>query len=222
MHCCSRDCCNFSAFADTYPMAGSDIMLIDRGDLPSLVALGMESLPRGLVLWHPVEVWGPHEPRRLMVERHAEVFSALELLVTDVTETGLAVGHDGGGVRQGLMLLSALALAQELGCAKLIWPVQGGHDPERVGRLVTLSQLAGEMAELEQVGGSVALSLPVVDLSDEQLVDLADDLGVPQQDFWPCERTAAEPCGACAGCIRWQAAFDQAGLGWPWSRTAVG
>ena len=193
-------------------------MLIDRGDLASLIALGMESLPRGLVLWHPVEPWGPHEPRRLMVERHAEVFGAQELLIADLAESGLATGGgEEAGMRQGLVLLSALALAQDLGCAKVIWPVQGGHDPERVGRLVTLSQLAGEIAELDAGGrGSVAVSLPVVDLADAQLADLADDLGVPPRDFWPCERTAQEPCGSCPECVRWQSAFDEMGLNWPW------
>lgn len=198
-------------------MASSDVMLIDRGDLASLVALGMESLPRGLVIWHPVEVWGPHEARRLAVERHAEIFSAQELLIADVAEAGLASNHDGGGVRQGLLLLTALAMANEMGCAKLVWPIQGGYDPERVGRLVTMAQLAGEMAELEQEGGSVALSLPIVDLTDAQMVDLADDLGLPMQTFWPCERTTPEPCGACHECLRWQAAFDQTGLDWPWA-----
>jgi len=199
-------------------MTGSDMMVIDRGDLASLVALGMEPVPRGLVIWHPVEVWGPHEPRRLAVERHAEVFGAQELLFADLAESGLASVHDGGGVRQGLLLLTALSIAQEMGCAKLIWPVLGGHDPERVGRLVTLSQLAGDMAELEQLDDSVAITLPVVDLADHQLVDLADDLAVPKEDFWPCERTAAEPCGVCNECIRWQGAFDHMGLAWPWSR----
>jgi 7-cyano-7-deazaguanine synthase in queuosine biosynthesis len=98
--------------------------------------------------------------------------------------------------------------------------VQGGHDPEYVGRLVTLAQLAGEMADLEQDGSTVALTLPVVDLSDDQLVDLADDLGTPIHDFWPCERSAEEPCGGCHECIRWQTAFDQTGIIWPWGRLA--
>ncbi len=203
-------------------MANSDIMLIDHGDLASLVALGLEPVPRGLVLWHPVEPWGPHEAKRIVVERHAEAFGAQELLIADLAESGLAASSEHGGVRHSLVLMSALALAQELGCAKVIWPVQGGHDPDRVGRLVTISQLAGELAELEQVGGqSVAHSLPVVDLSDAQLADLADDLGLPPRDFWPCEETAGEPCGGCPSCIRWQSAFDEAGVDWPW-RGAIG
>jgi len=210
-----------ACFADSNDMAASDIMLIDRGDLASLVALGLETMPRGLVIWHPVETWGPHESRRLVAERHAEVFGAQELLIADMAEAGLQPHAEQSGPRQGLLLLTALSLAQDLGCAKLVWPVHGGNDPERIGRSVALAQLASEMAETDHDGSAVAVSLPVVDLSDEQLVDLADDLSVPIQDFWPCERTAEHPCGSCPECVRWMGAFEQLGLPWPWSRLAV-
>jgi len=66
-------------------------------------------------------------------------------------------------------------------------------------------------------GAAIVIDLPLVDLDDEQVLDLADDGGAPPRAFWPCESGRAEPCGSCRDCVRWRRAHDGLGLPWPWA-----
>ncbi len=65
-------------------------------------------------------------------------------------------------------------------CPKIIWPAQVGPDPgrvteavERANMVVTLAELGGEPS----ARGRLMIDLPLIDLTDRQVVDLADDLG---------------------------------------------
>ena len=78
-----------------------------------------------------------------------------------------------------------------------------------------LAQIGAELGI--GVGDRLVIDLPVVDFTDAQLVDLAEELGAPLQAFWPCNGAADRPCGRCEGCRRWSAAFREVGVPWPWA-----
>ena len=78
-----------------------------------------------------------------------------------------------------------------------------GPDAARVSELVDRATAVAELAEsgMGTIGGAatsgggaatsggraMVIDLPLVDLDDEPVVDLADDGGAPMTAFWPCE-----------------------------------
>ena len=112
--------------------------------------------------------------------------------------------------------LRAAVIARQIGCSKVVWPYHVGADAERVGEAVDRANLVATLAQMGPAGRSLMIDLPLIDLVDEKLVDLADDSGAPLWGFWPCDADGSEPCGSCRGCGRWQRAFENAKIAWPW------
>jgi len=233
----------------------SPILLIDLADLPSLAAAMTQPDPARLILWHLGEEGGAAERRAAIVREHGEFLGAAELIVSEAWRPGVGRTGDAAGLWQALMLVQAAIIARHRACEKIIWPVQVGPDAARVSELVDRALAVAELADATAAadaaarpagasaarpGGSLVIDLPLVDLADEQVVDLAEDCGAPLRAFWPCEsaggqapsgggghtasgcdgETASgggEPCGACGGCDRWQRAFHECGLPWPWA-----
>ena len=203
-------------------MPGPGPLLIDRGDLPSLVAVTVDSRPQHLVLYHAVESDPAADRRRAAVEDHGAVFGVRQVLVEPLPD--LDAGGGGAGQLEGLaqagLLLQAAAAARRLACPRIIWPHQVGPDPEAVGPAVERASLVSALAEIgggQPAGAELVIDLPLVDLTDAQLADLAEDGGAPMHGFWPCAAGGDVPCGACAGCRRWRSAFTEAGVAWPWA-----
>lgn len=202
------------------------VLLIDRGDLPSLVAAALEPDGSRLVLWHPVEP-DPAEPRRLAaVREHGEAFGTRSLVISALPDLGVPEMAPPPALYQAHMLLSAAVAAMQLDCSRVIWPVQVGPAFEQVGELMNrahaVANLTTNLTASGPRGPRVAIDLPLVDLSDRQLIDLLQDSGAPTASFWPCHQGQNEPCHACHGCKRWQTAFSTAGtVPWPWERLAV-
>ena len=98
-------------------------------------------------------------------------------------------------------------------------------DPVRVARVKRWIYLGLAVIALAEIGvqkNSLMIDVPLIDLGETQIVDLAVDQGVLDLAFWPCETgTQDVPCGACAGCRRWSAGFDGRGQPWPWAAEAV-
>jgi hypothetical protein len=111
--------------------------------------------------------------------------------------------------------VEAAIIARHHGCDKIIWPVQVGPDAARVSELVDRATAVAELAEPGEGGNdgrpaaspagaaisggrSLIIDLPLVDLDDEQVVDLADDGGAPMTAFWPCETAGTRVEGVSA------------------------
>ena len=203
--------------------ARSPILLVDRGDLPSLVAGVIQGESARFVLWHLHEEDDAAPRRAEIVRRHAELFDA-ELIVSDAWQGGLPLDDQDAGLRQGMILLQAAIIARRTGCERIIWPIQVGPDPDRFCAVVDRATVVTDLAEIGAGdgataggGGRTVFDLPVADLADDQVVDLADDCGAPLELFWPCRRGESDPCGVCPGCLRWREAFRGVGLPWPWT-----
>jgi len=227
------------------PAGAAAILLVDAGDLAALAAASVESDPAEVVVWHPqVEAAGA-AGRRRAAEAHAEMLGGARLLLGRPRPApGSAAGGPGGAsaageieVRRGLheaaILLEAVERAVDLGCRRVVWPVAVGGDAARIlavgERAECVMDLVrgGHGSEPATGAGAAtagvrleAIDLPLVDLEDDELADLAADAGVPLDAFWPCDGDGAvaggDPCGRCPGCRRWQAAFGRRGLSWPW------
>ena len=203
-------------------MSSDGVLLIDDGDLPSLVGLALERDPQKVVLWHP---HGSDDaaPRRLAAaQEHAKAFSVQRVVVAQVAgvvtgESSLAAALD-----QSVRLLSAAAAAIRLNCPRMVWPVQIGSNSSKICQTVQRANLVVALAEIGGQKNSLMIDVPLIDLGETQIVDLAVDQGVLGLAFWPCETGTQDiPCGACAGCRRWSGGFETRGQPWPWAAEAV-
>lgn len=196
-------------------------LLIDAGDLPSLVALALESSPNRAILWHPRGEDPAAGRREAAVLEHAAAYGAVSAEAVRVPP--VEVGGESRGLDEGCLLLHAAGAARRHGCPRIVWPRQVGFEPDLVEEAVQRARLAADLAQVGPGGagrGELLVDLPVIDLTDVQLADLAEDSGAPPASFWPCGEDGQVPCERCDGCRRWRAAFDGAGVAWPWE--AVG
>jgi hypothetical protein len=196
-------------------MSSTGPLLIDCGDLPSLVAVTLEARPQRLVLYHAQET-GPAADRRLAAAReHGSVFGVRETVVEKLPPPDAGSGPE--GLAQAWLLLGAAAAARRHACSRVIWPHQVGPDADAVGLVMERASLVSALVEVAGgTGADLVIDLPLADLTEAQLADLAEDAGAPMHAFWPCDAGGDLPCETCAGCRRWRAAFDEAGVVWPW------
>jgi hypothetical protein len=201
-------------------------LLIDRGDLPSLTVAGLESNPNRLVLWHARGRDAGSVARCTSVRAHADVLRPRELIVIDAIPSGLANRPMEGAAADICMLMQATLAAVQLECDRVIWPLRLGPDFARVGPAVDRATAVVELLDESMIqsgpAGGLTIDLPLVELTREQVVELADDSGVPLRgNFWACEGDGRLPCTTCAGCREWSEAFDAVGVPWPWPSTTA-
>lgn len=105
---------------------------------------------------------------------------------TDASNTAL-------GVHQSRMLLDAATLAIKLGFKRVLWPIhiqestEVAHRLSQISTAIDRSILAARLATLDaqsQGGVEVTIETPLVDLTDQQLADIAADLNVPITSCW--------------------------------------
>ena len=205
-------------------------LLIDYGDFPSLVAATILARPDEAVILHPRGHDAGAAGREAAAIRHGEVLDLGGFLIDAIPEIDV-VSVAGGSMSDpqriealddACVLMRAAATADRLGCSKILWPRQVGPHADRIGQAVQRANLVAEVVQVGAGGTSarrLVIDLPLIDLTDERLVDLADEGGAPMRAFQPCLQgggTIAHPCEQCDGCRRWRAAFDAAGVPWPW------
>ena len=193
------------------------LLLIDYGDLPWLVAVTLQTRPDETVIFHPRGTEAAAADREAAAREHAERMGARGFVADQLPDIE--------ALDDACVLWRAAALAVRRRCPAIVWPRQVGPDPDRIGHAVLRANL---VADFVQVGGDAArklvIDLPLVDLTDHHLVELAEEGGAPMRAFGPCDSgrgSAAGPCGQCAGCRRWRSAFDTAGAVWPWATVSI-
>lgn len=212
----------------TRPRSGDEILLIDRGDLPSLAALVIQPDPARVRVWHLREP-GPAGARRAKAAGdHADLIGA-ELLEDDAWHPRGAGRTVEPALARVVALMQALTVASARKCSKVVWPIVAGPRPAEALRAVDQATGATDLLEVSlpsEEGEPLVIDTPLVDLTDEQVLDLADDAGAPLDAFWPCERDVeGGPCldstNTCPSCGRWRHVFETMGLEWPWIAAGV-
>ncbi len=216
------------------------VLLIDYGDLPSLAAVALQSRPDEVMIFHPRGRDAAAGGRETAALGHAEILGAEIILVDLLPE--IDAGGSGGiagtaaagwetdrdqAMDDACVLMHVVATADRMACPMILWPRQVGPDADAVGRAVLRANLVVDVVEVGAGPGAVgrlAIDMPLVDLTDHRLVELAEEGGAPMRAFWPCDsggRPARQPCHACEGCRRWASAFETAGSPWPWTTVPI-
>lgn len=130
----------------------------------------------------------PASSRDPGVAKHASIFS-FDLVSASDPDAG-----PGGpaAIGRSVTLLRACELAIRLACSRVVWPIQtprrGSSKPDVdviadvLDRCLLVSRLA--TLDADPTVGEIRIETPYVDLSDAQMADLAQDLGVPLSACW--------------------------------------
>ena len=202
-------------------MASANTLVIDYGDLPSLLAVALQRDPQHMVLWHPSFATDASEKLLDAAKEHGEVFGIQKIFMSKRRNELASSQKQALALKEADLLLAASIAATEAGCQKVVWPKQVGPDPKQICIAVERANLVVALAETGQTSSSLMIDLPLVDLSEKQIVDLGDDQGMLDQSFWPCEGGQKTPCGRCIDCSRWSKGFEEAGQPWPWAALVV-
>ena len=109
------------------------------------------------------------------------------------------------------LLLAGLAEARHQQAEAVIWPVSLNGDAQQGAQATEQSVLCEHLAESESEQ-TPRIETPLLEMTDQQVVELGGQLGVDWQLAWTCTRPGEHPCRACGGCRRRQQAFDKAGI----------
>ena len=213
-------------------MAQPHTLLIDSGDLPSLVAALLETHPEWLVLWHVLPPAGKTDrPPRILeaVHLHRDILKPERLIIARGQETAIPGANSKlpEGLEWSTLLLQALIAAAQLKCSRIVWPVQLGLDIDRIGAAAETAQAISDLGIIEGSGGvsggisgggmDIVIDLPLMDRTEAEVVDLAEDMGCPSRAFWPCQKDGPEPCTECPECQKWMSGYETARYPWPWT-----
>lgn len=165
-------------------------LVIADGDLPGLVAtmIASEESVRRESLGGKPAVWSSTS------QGHDAVVSQAGTLGMRVVSRKSPATSNAPGQRINGMLLEAGGAALNAACPVVVWPTlpagPASSEPALVGLIadaVNRATLVSRLVSLdahEKGLPEVRIELPFVDLTDEQLADLACDLGVRFEDCW--------------------------------------
>ena len=195
-------------------------MLLSSGGLRSLVALGLtlanhEALR--LTLLHVRDGrdnGGARQEHAIAQAEHFGIARVTELHLPHAYGHGYGRGPGGeplGTLVPPQMLLMALAEARWQQAARVIWPVSVNAESRSLAQASEQMQLCRHLAEAE-AGGMPEIEAPLLEMSDQQVIELGAQLDVPWRLAWSCLGQGERPCRTCTGCRRRKAAFEAAGI----------
>jgi 7-cyano-7-deazaguanine synthase len=107
------------------------------------------------------------------------------------------------------VLLAGVAHAVQVGAAQLIWPAQANGQFAAVSRASEQVVLVQHLAQLE-AAELPAIRTPLLELTDQQVIELGGKLEVPWHLAWTCQTLGDRPCRLCPACRSRRQAFDAA------------
>jgi hypothetical protein len=201
-------------------MASNHVVILSGGGVRSLVAtaLTLESndSPRATFL-HIADGRDNHEIRLKHVKRQAEHFGSgrvRELVMTHLFGHGHGMGPDNtpmGSLVAVQLLTAALSHARFGQASCVIWPAAYNLDDQAMARATEQGMLCEQFAQLEAVP-MPELETPLLEMSDQQVIELGSQLQVPWHLAWCCLMANEQPCRICPGCRRRKNAFEEAGI----------
>ncbi|MCK4872653.1 MAG: 7-cyano-7-deazaguanine synthase [Phycisphaerales bacterium] len=192
-------------------MADIHTIVMNLGDLAGVTALAIQTDPARVGIWHP-RLGLPSGPALTQaMTRQTEVFAIDHVTIVDpFYEPRSAMNLDPAGVDASVVLLAAARHAVKLDCGKLVWPIQCGAEYDAVSMALQRAQLVTHLIELDLPGEPLVIDMPFVDLTDQQLGEIALHADAPVHAAWWCEYDRKTPCGGCDSCLRWRSVADAA------------
>lgn len=170
------------------------ILVIHDGSLPALAACLMAPELEAVVAWAPASgsslrgVGAEEHAQRAMVHQQAELLGFRAVVTAPAVP---AAPNTPKGIEQTMSLLAAVSSAVELGCSRVVWPVTAGEDFEQLAEAAERAALVNRLCWLdadqpsrERAPRAVRLDTPFLDLTGQQVLDIARDLGAPLQICW--------------------------------------
>jgi 7-cyano-7-deazaguanine synthase len=206
--------------ADNTHMPNPHALILHSGGLRSLVAtaLAIENDDKTRLSLLSINDGRDNTPHRQdYTHRQAEHFAITRVHQIDLPHL-YGHGHGKGPDDQPMgALVSPQILLAALGCARfqqagqVIWPASFDADVKAMARATEQTMLADQSGDYD-LGDSPRIDTPLLELSDRQVVELGEELGVPWHLSWSCLGSADITCRACPGCRRRKAAFTKAGI----------
>jgi len=153
-------------------------LIIDDGGLTSLLATLLAPDPGRLVLWTPPTEGARVEETFALVRRRGETLGC------EATECGGRADAPNGRFSVVRMLLTACEAALKARCGVVVWPVNKGDRVDEMATLADRARLIGFLADLETGGGGPRLETPFLDMTDAQVLMLAEDADAPTGEGW--------------------------------------
>ena len=197
-------------------------IVCSSGSLESLVAAGLAAQKYRLVLVHGVMHARENRRLRQAYELQVQHFKPLREHTIDLTALEAIDVRRAGDHRPGAdtanrllelfpMLSIASRFAAHYQAASIVMGLRTGPRGADLARATEFGQVMSELIQMPCGMLDCELQLPIVDLEDWQVADLAVQLQLPLDKSWSCDEDIPQPCGICAGCRRRDAAFVRAG-----------
>lgn len=225
----------------TFSMAKPHIIVMSGGGVRGLVALALfrdEQPEARLSIAHVVDGRDASAQRRDHVRKQASTFNGklIEISARTIYGHGRGLGLDGeprGHLAWPRTLLEVVGEAGFNGAKRVVWPVAVNADARLMAQATEQAMLCEQMVfagldepdieprdsetsladETSEDDAGIRIELPLIDMSDQQVIDLGNRLDVDWENAWWCWRAGAAACGTCGGCQRWRKAFDRKGAG---------
>ena len=192
-------------------MADFHTLVINLGNLAGVTALAVQTDAGHVGIWQPrLDI--PSGPALLRsVQKQAQIMGIQHLEVVEpLYRPRSTIDIQPQGLDISIILLAAAAYALEHECTRLVWPMVIGPDYDGVSRELERAQLITQLIELDMGGEALVIDLPFVELSDDQLAEVALHADAPVKAAWWCEYDREKPCGGCDACLRWRRVVDAA------------
>jgi 7-cyano-7-deazaguanine synthase in queuosine biosynthesis len=200
-----------------------DTLILNSGGLRSLIATAMvirEIDPEVTAMVHFQQRLANTKNRLQAMEQQAQHYGITQVMRSEMANL---IPRPGQSVREDdapepptfyrpQILLAAIAQAIELKVRRLVVPYQCNAVHEQVARLTEQMTLVQHIAELEYDQEFPLIDMPILDLTDRELIELGGQMRVPWKMSWSCRHAGEESCGGCPACIRRNRAFKEAGI----------
>lgn len=200
-----------------------DMLILNSGGLRSLVVSAMavrEIDPEAVAVVHYQQKLVNAKNRLQAMQQQTEHFGITHVLLSEMASL---IPHSSTAVRENdasdpptfyrpQMLLAALAQAIEWKVKRLVVPYQCNAVHEQIARLTEQLTLVQHIAELEYDQALPPIDMPILDLTDRELIELGGQMNVPWQMSWSCRHAGEQPCGGCPACVRRIRSFKEAGI----------
>lgn len=196
------------------------LVVMHNGGLRSLVTCALllsDEPPPRLTLVHLDDGREARLTRGKFVRKQAQAMGitrVTELSAPHLFGHGYGRAPDGGPLgmlTRPQLLLAALAEARHQQAEAVVWPISVNGDPQQGALATEQAVLCDHLAETE-AEQTPRIETPLVEMTDQQVIELGAQLGVDWALAWSCTRPGEQPCMACGGCRRRQQAFDKAGV----------